>query len=449
MDKQRRVLLTACFFGVALSVDPAWAQSVTVIGPDNKPRTIELAPNRPSAPAPTGTGESPSAEPAPIAVPVAPPVLGEPGALLLSANGAEREADCSNKDVTIEGDRGAFSLHGGCRSLAVRGDSLTVEAEMQPGGRIEVAGNRDAVSYFLRHPGPEPITSINGNNSRISRVQALGKAALGTGLAPAGAPEPIVLSGDGGHQSADCAGRDVRIEGNSGTYVLQGGCRSLSIEGNGNAIQAEVLPGTRIAIAGNDNTVAFVPSGRGPDPIVSVSGSGSHAWRVERLGASPTSGVEVTSKGIAVPGGAGAVVTEMPSVPQLMQDLGARQTDQGTLVSLSNDVLFDFNSDAIRPDAKDRLIKPSQLIMQTHPPALKIIGNTDSVGTDQYNMDLSRRRARSVERWLAGEGHVALANVQVEGHGFHEPVAPNTKPDGSDNPEGRQKNRRVDVLIEK
>lgn len=73
MDKQRRVLLTACFFGVALSVDPAWAQSVTVIGPDNRPRAIELAPNPPSAPAPTGTGESPSAEPAPIAVPVAPP----------------------------------------------------------------------------------------------------------------------------------------------------------------------------------------------------------------------------------------------------------------------------------------------------------------------------------------------------------------------------------------
>jgi len=277
----------------------------------------------------------------------------------------------------------------------------------------------------------------------------LGSVAVGGSLAAPGGPPPIVIAGSGVGQSTDCAGRDVEIDGSGGHHVLTGGCRSIAIRGSGNVVNAEILPGTRIAMTGSDNQVAFVLSEPGPDPIVSVAGSNDRAWRVQRLGAAPNSGIEVGAAGIAVPGGAGAKVTEMPSVPQLMQQLGAVQTEQGTLVQMSNDVLFNFDSAAIRPDAALKLTQLAQLIDQLHPPGLRIVGNADNIGTDAYNMGLSLRRARSVESWLTANGGVRVANMDVKGGGFHDPVAPNQNPDGTDNPAGRQKNRRVDVLIEK
>ncbi len=277
----------------------------------------------------------------------------------------------------------------------------------------------------------------------------LGSVAVGGSLAVPGGPPPIVIQGSGVGQTTDCAGRDVEIDGSGGHHVLRGGCRSIAIRGSNNVVDAEILPGTRIAMMGSDNQVAFVLAEPGPDPIVSVAGNNDRAWRVQRLGEAPNSGIEVGAAGITVPGGAGAKVTEMPSVPQLMQQLGAVQTEQGTLVQMSNDVLFNFDSAAIRPDAALKLTQLAQLIDQLHPPGLRIVGNADNIGTDPYNMDLSLRRARSVENWLMANGGVRVAGMEVKGDGFHDPVAPNQNPDGTDNPAGRQKNRRVDVLIEK
>ena len=94
------------------------------------------------------------------------------------------------------------------------------------------------------------------------------------------------------------------------------------------------------------------------------------------------------------------------------------------------------------------MTKVAQLIQAQHPPHVAITGYTDSIGTDEYNVLLSLRRARSVEAWLTGTGPGA-------GHRPYgrrprrrrDPVAPNTLPDGADNPAGRQQNRRVDILL--
>lgn len=137
----------------------------------------------------------------------------------------------------------------------------------------------------------------------------------------------------------------------------------------------------------------------------------------------------------------------IPNVGQLIIELGAKQTDKGTLVSMSDDVLFDFDRDTLRPEAADKLGKLAQLIRQKHPPRLDITGHTDSIGTDAYNLDLSIRRARSVENWLRDQGHVDGVNIVAEGHGKREPVAPNTQANGADDPAGRQLNRRVDILL--
>jgi outer membrane protein OmpA-like peptidoglycan-associated protein len=77
---------------------------------------------------------------------------------------------------------------------------------------------------------------------------------------------------------------------------------------------------------------------------------------------------------------------------------------------------------------------------------VRVDGYTDSIGSDSYNQALSERRARSVRDWLAAHNYVAGA-TQIRGFGKENPVAPNTNADGSDNSSGRQKNRRVEVVI--
>src|SRR5437868_1647765 len=80
-----------------------------------------------------------------------------------------------------------------------------------------------------------------------------------------------------------------------------------------------------------------------------------------------------------------------------------------------------------------------------HP--LTIAGHTDSVGNPSYNQGLSEKRARTVKDWLVSHSY-APATTSIKGYGETMPVAPNIKPDGSDNPEGRRLNRRVEIVID-
>jgi len=124
------------------------------------------------------------------------------------------------------------------------------------------------------------------------------------------------------------------------------------------------------------------------------------------------------------------------------------ETPRGTRLTVQNDVLFDFDKATLRPAAREALERVADLIRDRHPPSVRIIGYTDSIGSDAYNRDLSERRARAVEGWLASEGGSGLPPMRTEGRGENDPVAPNTV-DGRDNPEGRQQNRRVEVLLER
>ncbi|HLK24527.1 MAG TPA: OmpA family protein, partial [Caulobacteraceae bacterium] len=76
----------------------------------------------------------------------------------------------------------------------------------------------------------------------------------------------------------------------------------------------------------------------------------------------------------------------------------------------------------------------------------RVEGHTDAIGSDAYNMTLSEARARTVRDWLSARGAIPAA-TPIKGYGKRDPIAPNTRPDGSDDPEGRQKNRRVDILF--
>jgi outer membrane protein OmpA-like peptidoglycan-associated protein len=125
-----------------------------------------------------------------------------------------------------------------------------------------------------------------------------------------------------------------------------------------------------------------------------------------------------------------------------------KETPEGTTLTVQNDVLFDFDKAALKPEAAEALGRVVDIVRQRKPRAVLVVGHTDSVGADAYNDQLSRRRAEAVRDWIASNGGGGLPPLSVEGKGEREPVAPNSV-DGRDNPEGRQRNRRVEVLLER
>jgi len=148
---------------------------------------------------------------------------------------------------------------------------------------------------------------------------------------------------------------------------------------------------------------------------------------------------------LEIKGVASGVKAQVGDVQGALKDLGAKVTGREIKINLSADVLFDFDKWDLRPEAGPALEKVLA-VLQGYPKASVVIeGHTDGKGNDQYNQRLSERRAESVRTWLAQHGSGAA--ITTRGWGKARPVAPNTKPNGTDDPEGRQKNRRVEITV--
>lgn len=133
---------------------------------------------------------------------------------------------------------------------------------------------------------------------------------------------------------------------------------------------------------------------------------------------------------------------------RLLGEFNGRAGSGGTItVDLPGDVLFDFDKSDLRADALPVLGRIVNLLDGFPARSVAINGHTDSKGGNDYNDALSLRRAESVRRYLVE--HVAAKARVFDVHGFGEsqPVAPNAHADGSDDPDGRQKNRRVEIVI--
>ncbi|HKE07179.1 MAG TPA: OmpA family protein [Candidatus Acidoferrum sp.] len=124
---------------------------------------------------------------------------------------------------------------------------------------------------------------------------------------------------------------------------------------------------------------------------------------------------------------------------QLNSILQTRDTARGLIVNMS-DVLFDTGSATLKPGAREKLAKISGILLAHKGLTLQIEGHTDSVGSDDFNQQLSERRAGSVFEFLAGEG-VLADSMSARGFGKTQPVA------GNDTAEGRQRNRRVELVV--
>ncbi len=131
------------------------------------------------------------------------------------------------------------------------------------------------------------------------------------------------------------------------------------------------------------------------------------------------------------------------------EDLEAKIVGQELRIDLASDVLFDFDKYTLRPEADATLRKVGQVAAAYPSSPMLIEGHTDGKGLHPYNMTLSENRAASVKNWLVKNSGIQPARITTRGWGETKPLAPNKKPDGSDNPEGRQKNRRVEIVLTK
>lgn len=127
--------------------------------------------------------------------------------------------------------------------------------------------------------------------------------------------------------------------------------------------------------------------------------------------------------------------------------LDVRETKRGVVVNLP-DVLFEFNRAHLTSNAQSKVADIAAVLKQrAGNRQISVEGHADAVGSESYNQALSQNRAEAVAQELSYAG-VNETRLATRGYGEKYPVAPNTSSDGSDNPAGRAKNRRVEVVIE-
>jgi hypothetical protein len=145
------------------------------------------------------------------------------------------------------------------------------EVSSQGGANEVEAGTDGPASAALAPPMPDEAPP-----------PAMLNEAPGAGVRPAGA---IVLDGEDQDRDVFCGGRDVLIHATGSRYRLRGGCRSVTVHGRANRIEAELQPGARISVGADDVRLDYALIREGPPPVVSVTGGGSEAIAIPRPGA--------------------------------------------------------------------------------------------------------------------------------------------------------------------
>jgi outer membrane protein OmpA-like peptidoglycan-associated protein len=197
------------------------------------------------------------------------------------------------------------------------------------------------------------------------------------------------------------------------------------------------LAGARDAIAGRDARIAELETGRaqtGRDLDAARARMGDFEQELGRLRQANTTLSEERDRCL---------------IEAAATDLRVDDRGDELRIELLGHVLFDFNQAVIRAEALSTLKQVANVIRPYAEATIVIEGHTDSHGSDAYNLRLSAERAASVKAWLVQNAGFEAAGIETTGLGAARPVAPNANPDGSDNPEGRQMNRRVEIIVQK
>ncbi|MEM1237902.1 MAG: OmpA family protein [Pseudomonadota bacterium] len=150
--------------------------------------------------------------------------------------------------------------------------------------------------------------------------------------------------------------------------------------------------------------------------------------------------------GAALGAGAGALIgqqvdkQEAELRAQLGSDVQIIRDGNELTVRMPQDILFDVDSADLRPDLQGDLVSLADSLQRYPDSTVTIVGHTDNTGTAEYNQNLSQRRAEGVAGILLANG-VPSSRVRAFGRGENDPI------DSNLTPEGRQQNRRVDIVI--
>jgi outer membrane protein OmpA-like peptidoglycan-associated protein len=149
--------------------------------------------------------------------------------------------------------------------------------------------------------------------------------------------------------------------------------------------------------------------------------------------------------GAAVGGTAGAAIghymdRQAEELQRDLKDAKVERVGEGIKITFNSGILFDTDSDKLRPDAETNLKNLAKVLNKYEDTEILVQGHTDNTGSDDHNQNLSERRAASVGGELRGDG-VKRGRISESGVGEQHPVADNGTASG------RQANRRVEVAI--
>lgn len=283
------------------------------------------------------------------------------------------------------------------------------------------------------------ILSGSGAGVTSSDSGSVINSGAGAGVITEG-PVSIVYGGEGsGTYTNSETGENITISSDgSGTYKSKTLSINVSSDGSGTYDNSETGVKINISSTGSGtyedskNNIKYNNNGNGSGTYTSATlniinkGDGTALVNGQKIKAEKLPPV--------------AKVGKFPKVESLKPVKSC-----GTVITLQDGVLFDFGKYDLRPEAKATLAKLATVLNQAKVPAAQINGHTDSIGDDAFNQDLSEKRASAVATQLKADG--VTANLETHGYGKTQPVADNTNADGSDNPAGRQANRRVEIYI--
>lgn len=284
-------------------------------------------------------------------------------------------------------------------------------------------------------------TILSGSGAGVTSSDSVSAINSGTGAGViTEGPVSIVYGGEGsGTYTNSETGENITISSDgSGTYKSKTLSINVSADGSGTYDNSETGVKINISSTGSGtyedtkNNIKYNNNG---------DGGGTYT--------SATLNIINNGDGTALVNGQSVKAEKLPPVAKVgkfpkVESLKPVKSC-GTVITLQDGVLFDFGKYDLRPEAKATLAKLATVLNQAKVPAAQINGHTDSIGDDAFNQDLSEKRASAVATQLKADG--VTANLQTHGYGKTQPVADNTNADGSDNPAGRQANRRVEIYI--
>jgi outer membrane protein OmpA-like peptidoglycan-associated protein len=208
---------------------------------------------------------------------------------------------------------------------------------------------------------------------------------------------------------------------------------------NGRAL---VLAGSLAAVGVSGLTGCASMNNKARGAVIGAAGGAAVGAAVGRSNGSTSKGAII---GAAVGGAAGAIIghqmdQQAKEIRQNIPGAVVERVGEGIQVTFASGLLFDYDSDVVRGEARENLRKLAESLTKYPNTELLIVGHTDSRGDDSYNQRLSDRRSSAAARFLASQS-VSRARLHTRGLGEAEPVSDN------ESDAGRQRNRRVEVAI--